>query len=149
VLHPINLKAITQTLTKKETLDEKVERALVILAEDIVDDVIDFACRLAKHRGSNSLQRHDVRLAFEKRLKVRVPIKMTPTQATTTQPGLPSTNAASTLVGNSTAATASANLPTVVAPHQISTVNYKSNLALVRKEKDSLAHRLLNQPHQQ
>jgi len=52
---PINLKAMMQTLTKKETLDEKVERALTILAEDIVDDVVDFACRLAKHRGSNSL----------------------------------------------------------------------------------------------
>ena len=75
VLMPVNLKAMTQTLTKKESLDDKVERHLCSLAEDIVDDVIDFACRLAKHRGSNSLQRHDVRLAFEKRLKVRVPIK--------------------------------------------------------------------------
>lgn len=75
VLLPVNLKAMTQTLTKKESLDDKVERHLCSLAEDIVDDVIDFACRLAKHRGSNSLQRHDVRLAFEKRLKVRVPIK--------------------------------------------------------------------------
>lgn len=74
-----------QTLTKKETLDERVERALSVLAEDIVDDVVDFACRLAKHRGSNSLQRHDVRLAFEKRLKVRVPIKAQ-TQLTATNP---------------------------------------------------------------
>ena len=72
---------MTQTLTRKETLDEKVERALGGLAEDIVDDVIDFACRLAKHRGSNSLQRGDVRLAFEKRLKVRVPIKTSSAQA--------------------------------------------------------------------
>ena len=51
----VNLKAMIQTLTKKETLDERVERALSVLAEDIVDDVVDFACRLAKHRGSNSL----------------------------------------------------------------------------------------------
>ena len=43
---------MTKTLTKKETLDDKVERALCTLAEDIVDDVIDFACKLAKHRGS-------------------------------------------------------------------------------------------------
>ncbi len=75
VLIPVNLKAMTKTLTKRETLDDKVERALCTLAEDIVDDVIDFACRLAKHRGSQSLQRNDVRLAFEKRLKVRVPVK--------------------------------------------------------------------------
>ena len=75
MLLPVNLKALTHTLTKKEKLDERVEKALTYLAEDIVDDVVDFACRLAKHRGSNSLNRNDIRLAFEKRLKVRVPIK--------------------------------------------------------------------------
>ena len=75
LLIPINLKAMTSTLTKKETLDDKVEIQLSNLAEDVIDEVIDFACRLAKHRGSNSLHRNDVRLAFEKRLKVRVPIK--------------------------------------------------------------------------
>ena len=46
-----------------------------LLAEGVVDDVIDFACRLAKHRGSNSLHRNDVRLAFEKRMKVRIAAK--------------------------------------------------------------------------
>ena len=75
ILNPVQIKAMTGTLTKKETLDDKVERYLSVLAEDMIDDVIDFACRLAKHRGSNSLNRNDVRLAFEKRLKVRVPAK--------------------------------------------------------------------------
>ena len=75
ILNPVQIKAMTGTLTKKETLDDKVERYLSVLAEDMIDDVIDFACRLAKHRGSNSLHRNDVRLAFEKRLKVRVPAK--------------------------------------------------------------------------
>ena len=124
---------MASTLTKKETLDEKVERALGILAEDIVDDVIDFACRLAKHRGSNSLQRHDVRLAFEKRLKVRVPVKMSSVQAAANLSGMPATSAASNPI-NSAAAAASANLPSMVAPHASSTANYKANLALVKKE---------------
>ena len=125
---------MTATLTKKETLDDKVERALCTLAEDIVDDVIDFACRLAKHRGSNSLQRHDVRLAFEKRLKVRVPVKIQP------QPnGLAQTTTASTLV-NSAAVTASANLPSVITAQPISTANYKSNLALVKKAQEQFLH---------
>ena len=70
-----NLQAMTETLTKKETLDGKVNRALDSLADGLLDDVIDFACRLAKHRGSNSLHRNDIRLAFEKRLKVRVPTR--------------------------------------------------------------------------
>ena len=132
VLLPVNLKAMTQTLTKKESLDDKVERALCTLAEDICDDVIDFACRLAKHRGSNSLQRHDVRLAFEKRLKVRVPIK---TQAQLS--GAPAASVAPTQI-NSAAANGTANLPTVVAPTPISTKNYKDNLALVKRAQEQL-----------
>ena len=58
-------------------MDERVERALGRLLEDSVDDVVEFACRLAKHRGSRTLHRNDVRIAFEKRLKVKVPIRGT------------------------------------------------------------------------
>ena len=75
------MRAMTETLTKKETLDGKVNRALDSLADGLLDDVIDFACRLAKHRGSNSLHRNDIRLAFEKRLKVRVPTRTQPSAA--------------------------------------------------------------------
>ena len=122
VLLPVNLRAMTATLTKKETLDEKVEKALSVLAEDIVDDVIDFACRLAKHRGSNSLHRNDVRLAFEKRFKVRVPTKSHPAVGGLSASGaLTSINSA---VGNAH----------IIMPSQpTSTANYKSNLALVKK----------------
>ena len=67
---------MTSTLTKKEELNDKVEKALTILADDIIDDVVEFACKMAKHRGSNVLHRNDVRLAFEKRLKVKVPTRM-------------------------------------------------------------------------
>ena len=44
-----------------------------MLADDIIDDVVEFACKLARHRGSNTLARGDVKLAFEKRFKVKVP----------------------------------------------------------------------------
>lgn len=108
---------MASTLTKKETLDDKVDRALGGLANDIIDDVIDFACRLAKHRGSNSLHRNDVRLAFEKRLKVRVPNKSAPSMASSSvASGVPS-----------------ANLPVSLTAPPTSTANYKGNLALVRK----------------
>ena len=127
---PVNLRALTQTLTKKEKLDERVEKALTHLAEDIVDDVVDFACRLAKHRGSNSLNRNDIRLAFEKRLKVRVPIK--------SQMGLQA--------GGGQLATASANLPVVLPPQSIATTKYESNLALVRKSQQHFLNQ--QQAHQ-
>ena len=85
-LQPVNLKAMTQTLTKKETLDDRVEKALCVLADDVLTDVIDFACRLAKHRGSKALHRNDIRVAFEKRFKVKLATKTTQAQ-NQVQPG--------------------------------------------------------------
>lgn len=102
---PANLKVLMSTLTKKETLDEKVERALTLVAEDVLDEVIDFACRLSKHRGSKSLHRNDIRLAFEKRLKVRVPTKAPNSFSALIH------NSAAMTTSNSAAVTASANLP--------------------------------------
>lgn len=131
---PANLKVMTATLTKKETLDDKVERALSIVAEDMLDDVIDFACRLAKHRGSKSLHRNDVRLAFERRLKVRVP-----TKAPNSISGLLHNSAAITTT-NSAAVTASANLPLTISTHRVSTTNYKGSLTLVKKAQDVNLH---------
>lgn len=72
----MNLKALTQTLTKKEQLDDKVERALSVLADEMLEDVVEFACRLAKHRGSNMLHKNDVKLAIEKRYKIKVPSRL-------------------------------------------------------------------------
>jgi transcription initiation factor TFIID subunit TAF12 len=76
VLLTVNLKALTQTLTKKEQLDDKVERALSVLADEMLEDVVEFACRLAKHRGSNMLHKNDVKLAIEKRYKIKVPSRL-------------------------------------------------------------------------
>lgn len=99
--------------------------ALSKLAETVIDDVIDFACRLAKHRGSNSLHRNDIRLAFEKRLKVRIPLK---TQVPNQQNSAANANHQSGM-----AATASANLPVSLPTPTVSTANYKSNLVAVKK----------------
>lgn len=126
---------MTETLTKKETLDGKVNRALDSLADGLLDDVIDFACRLAKHRGSNSLHRNDIRLAFEKRLKVRVPTRTQPPAAN----GQPQHSAAAAQMGPA----AGVNLPTVVQAQPLSTSNYRSNLAHVKKAQEHY----LNQTH--
>ena len=36
----------------------------------------ELACKLAKHRGANTLKREDVKLAFFKRFKKRLPTKV-------------------------------------------------------------------------
>ena len=109
---------MTKTLTKKEELNEKVEKALSVLAEDVLDDVVEFACKLAKHRGSNVLRRDDIGKAFEKKLKVKVPTKMHQASGT---------SAASSNAPRQTGQTAS--LP----QQPVSTKYYSANLQLVKK----------------
>ena len=113
---------MTGTLTKKEELHEKVEKALSVLAEDVIDDVVEFACRMAKHRGSNVLHRNDIRLAFEKRLKVKVPTKMHQASGASA----PSSSTVQRQAGQV------AVLPT----QPISTRNYAANLTLVKKQQE-------------
>ena len=93
--------------------------------------MIDFACRLAKHRGKQSLHRNDVRLAFEKRLKVKVPAKISAAPNRSAQNN--AVGAASSNVGGSAA---SANLPPLIPTPHLSTSNYKSSLTLVKKAQE-------------
>ena len=106
VLPSVNIKALTASITKKEVLDERVQASLAALADEIIDDVVEFACKLAKHRGSNTLQRDDVKLAFEKRFKLKMPTRL----------HAPAINQMS-----------------VIPKPLSSTSNYKQNLILVKK----------------
>ena len=88
-----------------------MERALNQVVEDALSEVLDLACQLSKHRGSRTLGRNDVRVAFEKRLKVRVPYKaptalMANTPHSTQIPSLAATALASAARGGITSTTA-------------------------------------------
>ena len=50
-----NFKAMTKSLSKKETLDDKVEKSLGRLTEDVMSEVLELACRISKHRKSRTL----------------------------------------------------------------------------------------------
>ena len=117
MLLTVNLKALTSSLTKKEQLDDKVERALAVLADEMLEDVIEFACKLAKHRGSQLLARNDVKMAIEKRCKIKVPSKL-----------------------HSDGVSSTPGMPTVLPQNPVSTANYKANLALIKKAQDSHTH---------
>ncbi|CCK71880.1 Taf12p KNAG_0I00890 [Huiozyma naganishii CBS 8797] len=54
-------------------MDGDVEQLLLDLADDFVSDVTAFACRLAKHRGSDSLEARDVQLHLERNWNIRLP----------------------------------------------------------------------------
>ena len=105
--------------------------------DDALSEVLDLACRLAKHRGSKNLGRNDVRVAFEKRLKVRVPFK--PPQG----PGHNVTHPSSSQMLPLSASAAVNNLQSMAmieASQPVSTASYKAKLALVKKNQNHASH---------
>lgn len=57
----------------KTTIDGDVEELLLDLADEFVSLVTSFACRLAKHRKTDSVDVRDVQLHLERNWNIRVP----------------------------------------------------------------------------
>ena len=108
-------------------LEERTERALAMLADNVLDDVVELACKLARHRGAQTLKRDDIRLAFKKLYKVEVPIKLHSPVPIAGQVGPPQAVIQGT-------ASQSACTKEVVQPTVISTQTYKNNAELTRKD---------------
>lgn len=83
------------------------------MADEFIKNTAEFACKLAKHRGSEVLEKDDVKFAIERLYNLQVPQKPTATQDRSnivqTQP------------------------PSYLS---VSTQNYKQNLALVKKSNE-------------
>mmetsp|Transcript_18532 Transcript_18532/g.55932 ORF Transcript_18532/g.55932 Transcript_18532/m.55932 type:complete len:117 (-) Transcript_18532:217-567(-) len=54
-------------------LETEAEQVLQDVADDFVENVVAFACQLAAHRGSRTLETKDVQLALEKLWDMRLP----------------------------------------------------------------------------
>ena len=94
-------------MTKKKLLDDKkVNLALAQLTDEVVEEVVTLACKIAKHRGARRLEKQDVKFAFEKRYKVKIPQKLHNSKEAILQQPVQSTQ------------------------------NYRTNLQLVKKELD-------------
>jgi len=50
----------------------------MLIAEEFVESVTDFSCKLAKHRKSNMLEVKDVKLYLERNWNIKVPGFETP-----------------------------------------------------------------------
>ena len=47
----------------RDLLDDKVATSLSWLAEEMVDNIVDFSCMYAKHRSSDTLEKQDIAFA--------------------------------------------------------------------------------------
>jgi len=67
------LQELVQMLDSSERLDTDAEDLLLLVADEFVDSVTEFACKLAKHRKSNTLEARDLELHLEKAWNIKIP----------------------------------------------------------------------------
>ncbi|KIW80865.1 hypothetical protein Z517_03888 [Fonsecaea pedrosoi CBS 271.37] len=57
----------------EEQLEPEAEELFLSIADDFVDDLVTAACKLAKLRGSSSLELRDIQIILERQYNIRVP----------------------------------------------------------------------------
>ncbi|KAH6914747.1 transcription initiation factor TFIID subunit A-domain-containing protein [Coprinopsis sp. MPI-PUGE-AT-0042] len=70
-------------------VESEVEDLLLNIADEFIDSVTNFACRLAKHRGGDTLEVRDLQLHLERNHNIRIPgFASDETQISLSQSGL-------------------------------------------------------------
>ncbi|KAI8848295.1 transcription initiation factor TFIID subunit A-domain-containing protein [Chytridium lagenaria] len=68
-----SLKDIVGQVDANEVLDKSVEEILLEMADDFIDSVTAFGCKLAKHRGSTTMEVKDLHYHLERNWNLRIP----------------------------------------------------------------------------
>ncbi|EPS40309.1 hypothetical protein H072_5882 [Dactylellina haptotyla CBS 200.50] len=67
------LQELVRQIDPDESLDPEVEESILELTDDFVDTLLTYACRMAKHRGSDTLDIRDVQMILERNWNIRIP----------------------------------------------------------------------------
>ncbi|VDI56903.1 transcription initiation factor TFIID subunit 12-like [Mytilus galloprovincialis] len=73
VLDKRRLQELVKEVDPMEQLDDDVEEVLMHIADDFIENVVSAACKIAKHRKSNTLEVKDVQMHLERNWNIYVP----------------------------------------------------------------------------
>lgn len=66
------LSELAKLIDGEDRLDDEAARVMMLLADEFVDSVTSFACRLAKHRKSSTVEVKDVQMHLERNWGIRI-----------------------------------------------------------------------------
>lgn len=68
-----SIQDLVSSIDPNVRVEPEVEDLLLDIADEFIDSVTNFACRLAKHRGGDTLEVRDLQLHLERNHNIRIP----------------------------------------------------------------------------